>query len=295
MMDSASKPQPTSMALLLGIGLAFGLAGYLAFHWSYYGLSPAERPFDVRHAALRSSGSVGLSIGLAGTALMLLNLTYLVRKRLISIAWLGSLRKWMNFHVLTGLLGPSLIVLHTAFAPSSSLGKLALIAMFIVVATGVMGRYIYIHVPRSYHGRELEIGEVRRRLVEYREALEVLGVDPTSLKYESSTDAEENGKVGILSALRHMLQGDREAHRQFHQLQKRMSEKQADSAKSKEIHDLLHKLCRERQWLVRYHELRELMGAWRFFHRWLAVVLFLVVGFHILLAFRFGSLWIIQS
>lgn len=294
-MKSASLSRQIRIALPIGIGMAVGLAGYLALNWSYYGLPLAERPFDLRHAALRSSGGGGLVFGLIGTSLMLLNLTYLIRKRLISIAWLGSLRKWMNFHVLTGLLGPSLIVLHTAFAPSSSLGKLALISMVIVVATGVMGRYIYIHVPRSYHGRELEIGEVRRRLVEYREALEVLGVDPTSLKYESAADEEETGKVGILSALRHMLQGDRDAHDQFHQLQQRMTTQQLHSTCSKEIHDLLHKLCQERQWLVRYHELRELMGAWRFFHRWLAIVLFLVVGFHIVLAIRFGNLWIIHS
>jgi len=294
-MASIAQHRRINVALLLGFVLAVGFAAYLVMHWSYYRLPRTERLLDSRHAVLRSSGSSGLVFGVAGTVAMLLNLTYLVRKRLSAIAWLGSLRSWMRFHVLTGLLGPALVLLHSAFAPSSALGGLALTAMIIVVMTGLLGRYIYTHVPRSYRGRELELSEVRRRLVEYREALETLGVESAGLKLDSGPSGPESEVgTGLFAALRSLLAGDREARRQFRQLQVRLVSPHVDQAQAREILALLRQLCRERQWLLRYHELRGLMGSWRFFHRWLAVVMFLVVGFHIILALRFGDLWLFQ-
>ena len=55
---------------------------------------------------------------------------------------------------------------------------------------------------------------------------------------------------------------------------------------------LMRRLFRERQWLVRYRELRNLIGAWRFFHRWLAIVMLAAIFFHIVIAVDFGDLWI---
>ncbi len=62
---------------------------------------------------------------------------------------------------------------------------------------------------------------------------------------------------------------------------------------TRRILGLLKQFCRERSWLLRYHELRGLLGSWRFFHRWLAIVMLAVAAFHIGLAIRYGDLWII--
>ncbi|MCU0914585.1 MAG: hypothetical protein MUC88_08490 [Planctomycetes bacterium] len=43
---------------------------------------------------------------------------------------------------------------------------------------------------------------------------------------------------------------------------------------------------------MRCRELRNLLAAWRFFHRWLAIVMLAVVACHVGLALRFGDLWI---
>ena len=44
--------------------------------------------------------------------------------------------------------------------------------------------------------------------------------------------------------------------------------------------------------MVRYEELRKLMGAWRFLHRWLAIVMLILVVFHVAIGVNFGELWI---
>ena len=128
--------------------LSLGVAGVIALgalsyaHRDYYALSAEERPAHAEHARLRSSGTLGLAFGLAGTVAFLANLGYLVRKRFARTKWMGSLRAWMGFHVATGVFGASLILAHAAYLPRSALGVLASLALAIVVGTGLIGRYL---------------------------------------------------------------------------------------------------------------------------------------------------------
>jgi len=280
--------------LLLG-GTAGGVfLAYVVLNWGYYGLPLEDRLGDPRHGALRSSGRHGLTYAVLGTTLIVLNLGYLLRKQFGTIPWLGTLRTWMRFHVLTGLVGPALILLHTAFVSTSTLGGLALSAMLIVVVTGLVGRYIYTHVPRSYRGRELELEEVRQRLAQHKQNLQAFGVAPAGLGIDEGPLSVPKESKAILPALVHLVTGDREWHRQLRVLERRYRQEDRPDTEQAAVLDLLRRLCRERQWLIRYHELRGLMSSWRFFHRWLAIVLLLAVTLHVVLAAWFGNLWILQ-
>ena len=128
------------MFLLLAVAGVFALGAFTVAHRDYYELPDGERPAHAEHATLRSSGPIGLGAGLAGSAAFLLYLSYLVRKRMAKARWMGSLRAWMGFHVATGLLGATWVLLHAAFLPKSALGVLASAALAIVVATGLIGR-----------------------------------------------------------------------------------------------------------------------------------------------------------
>jgi hypothetical protein len=278
----------------VGVAAAGGFLIYLALHWGYYGLPVGERPEHPRHGALRASGQFGLTYAVAGTTLIVLNLGYLIRKRLSRFDWLGELRTWMRFHVLTGLVGPALIVLHTTLVSTSALGGLALSALLVVVVTGIIGRYIYTHVPRSYQGRELELEEVRQRLVQHEQNLRSLGLDPAGLGLDHSPTTATRQSQGVFPALLHLVSGDRAWHRQLREAERRYRRGAQPGAETAAALDLLRRLCRERQWLIRYHELRGLMSSWRFFHRWLAIVLLLTVALHVVLAVRFGNLWMFR-
>lgn len=62
----------------------------------------------------RASGLVGHGIGILGFVLMLMTETlYSIRKRVASAQW-GSMAGWLRFHVVTGLVGPYMVLLHTA-------------------------------------------------------------------------------------------------------------------------------------------------------------------------------------
>lgn len=276
-----------AMGLLSGGALAgVGLGG-----WDYYALSAEARPLHPRHDLLRSSGLVGLFCGLAGTALILLNLSYLVRKRLAHVSWLGTLRSWMHFHVWSGLTGAGFIVLHCSFLPRSSLGILALAGLGIVVVTGVVGRYIYSNVPRSLAGRELDREEVIEQLAKLGEQLESWGVEARLLEPPAAPGLDP--AKGVLARLAAVVAGNRATREDYRRLQASLRAQPALRTIAPRVLPAARRFYRGRQWLARYTELRALMGSWRFLHRWLAIVMLVLALFHIALAVRFGDLWIL--
>lgn len=260
----------------------------LAWHWDYYGLARQQRPFHDDHATLRSSGPVGLSSGIIGMVLFVLNLGYLVRRQLITVPGLGSLRSWMDAHVLTGLTGAGLIALHSAMAPVSALGTLALAAMIVTVATGIIGRTIYIQIPRSLEGRELLLEQVQDQFNAYRSRLEQSGVRVDCLDLQQRPHATEQEK-GLIDCFRAMIVGDRQRRRDYRRLRQHVLGSAELRPLAKAILPLAKAFCIRWQWLTRYRQLCALIASWRFFHRWLAVVMFCAVLCHVVLALWFGD------
>ncbi len=89
-----------------------------------------------------SSGLIGHGIGILGILLMLVaEVAYTWRKR-PDRTGPGPLRRWMQAHVFAGIVGPYLVLLHTAFEFRGLAGVLTL-AMLVVVVSGILGRYVY--------------------------------------------------------------------------------------------------------------------------------------------------------
>jgi hypothetical protein len=111
-----------------------------------------------------ASGLVGHGIGIVGFILMLLTATlYSIRKRLTDVRW-GSMAAWLRFHMVTGLVGPYMVLLHTAMR-FHGLAGLAMLLTVVVVISGLIGRYIYTAVPRVIEGAEPDVSSLNRRFV----------------------------------------------------------------------------------------------------------------------------------
>ena len=191
----------------------------------------------------------------------------------------------MGFHVLMGLMGPALVVFHSNFVPTSAIGALALGSMLVVVTSGVMGRYLLAFVPQAVGGSEVDLDELRRRLVVYRRKLAHLGIDPHLLGLEPS-ERRRLPFQGLIA----LAYGDREARQEFQRLEEAVKSRAGPGIQTRTILVLARRPMQERQWYVRYRELRRLVGAWRHLHRWLAIVLFGAAALHIAVALRFGGL-----
>jgi hypothetical protein len=121
-----------------------------------------------------ASSLVGHGIGIVGFILMLLTATlYSLRKLRTDTRW-GSTAAWLKAHMVMGLVGPYMVLLHTAMK-FNGLAGLAMLLTVVVVVSGLVGRYLYTRVPRTPDGTAAAAGAVDperlSRLVKRRKAL----------------------------------------------------------------------------------------------------------------------------
>lgn len=97
----------------------------------------------------------GHSIGIVGFTLMLMTETlYSLRKKSRSVRW-GRMSTWLQFHIITGLVGPYMVLLHTSWKFNGLAGVTTLLTVIIVIS-GFIGRYIFTMIPRTMDGFEIE-------------------------------------------------------------------------------------------------------------------------------------------
>jgi hypothetical protein len=95
-----------------------------------------------------ASSLVGHGIGVVGIVLMLMTATlYSLRKLSHSARW-GDMAGWLRFHMVTGLVGPYMVLLHTSMRFHGVAG-VAMLFTIVVVISGLVGRYLYTAVPRG--------------------------------------------------------------------------------------------------------------------------------------------------
>ena len=148
-------PLAAAFVTVVAIVVLFGLGG-----WTYYRAPLATRGYLPEHQWLRPSGTVGLPLGVAGTVAMLSTLPYAVRKRWRLLSRLGSLKSWLDVHIFFGIVGPLLVTLHTSFK-FNGLISVGYWLMMTVWASGFVGRYLYVRIPKSIRGIELTRDGVR--------------------------------------------------------------------------------------------------------------------------------------
>ena len=148
------------------------------------------------------SGS-GYWLGIVGSSLMILLLLYPLRKRIRVTRVFGSVAFWFRTHMVLGIVGPVLILLHSNFRLGSINSNVALTAMLIVSASGIVGRYLYGKIHVGLSGRKAEVREI---LADADVLKQIVGND---LAFGNRAVAELNafaqrgitGPKGILSGL----------------------------------------------------------------------------------------------
>jgi len=190
-----------SAILTLGLLAMGALVACLVWECDYCLLPQSQRPFHPEFEFFRPGGRAGLIWGLLAMTLIVFNLSYLLRRHLIGWQWLGSLRIWLSFHMMTGAIASLAVILHSTLTVSSPLATLAFWCLQLTTVTGLSGIIIYLRLSLS--------------LEEYQTG----GHEPSPA-------------------------------------------------------------------------VKRLIQTWRFLHRWLAILLLMVVVLHIYVSVRFGDLWI---
>ena len=149
--------------------LWLSLVALLAITGLYLGVS-------VRLGVPEARGLFGHSLGILGFTLMIATETlYSIRKRATRRVP-GRMSDWLQFHIFTGIVGPYMVFLHSAWA-YRGLAGLVLLMTAVVVASGFVGRYIYTAVPRTADGLVVEAEAIERALRQAEADLRGLQVD----------------------------------------------------------------------------------------------------------------------
>lgn len=120
---------------------------------------------------INPEAGLGYALGIVGGSLMLALLFYPLRKRMKSMRTWGSVGAWFRLHMILGVVGPVLVIIHSNFETQSLNAAVALYSMLIVSASGVVGRYIYGRIHRGLYGGKLEAKELIAEAQGFREGL----------------------------------------------------------------------------------------------------------------------------
>jgi len=145
---SPRRQRISGFAILLTLVL-LGITAVLAYRgWHYYGLSIEARRYDPDHKLLRPVGLYGNGYGWVAALLVVMNLSYLIR-RLLASSKLGAMRLWLDIHVFTGMLSAVFVSFHSAFQLRNWVAIVAAASLAVVVVTGLIGRFLYALTPAA--------------------------------------------------------------------------------------------------------------------------------------------------
>lgn len=125
---------------LIGVGAEILLRRY----WPAQSLGALLGPWfgDQEPVSYKPSRGYGHWLGYVGTVFMLLTLFYPLRTRCGVLKNWGVQSTWLSVHLWVGFIGATLVTYHSALKLDRWVG-LACYSMWLVVLSGVMGRYLY--------------------------------------------------------------------------------------------------------------------------------------------------------
>lgn len=103
----------------------------------------------------------GYWFGIVGGSMMLLLLLYPMRKRMHSMSKWLTVKFWFRIHMILGVLGPVLVMMHSSYHLGSLNGRIALFSMIVVAVSGLVGRYLYTRIHYGLYGSKATFGSLK--------------------------------------------------------------------------------------------------------------------------------------
>lgn len=269
----------------------FCLIGWLAWQGrDYYLTSAALRPRHPDYWDLKPGGRLGILFGVAGSSLMIVMLVYSVRKRIKFLRNLGSLRHWLDFHIVCGIFGPLFILLHSSFKVGG-LVAVSFWSMVVVAASGVLGRFLYLQIPRRRSGDELSLEEAEREIEGLGRTLrERFGLSEETLSRLDAVAARHAPAEANLAVL--LLRLPFDGWRLRRDLARTApSGEDLPPAAVRGLRRMAGQRAGLRRRILLWSRLQELFHYWHVLHKPFALLMYLFMTVHITVALATGYGW----
>ena len=255
------------------------LALYLSYvGFSYYNTPLEERFYHPRHNWFKPSGLYGQGLGVVGTFLILFGVSiYILHKRYNILGKRVRLKYLLEFHIFLCTLGPILVLFHTAFK-FGGIVSIAFWSMVAVVTSGVIGRFIYLQIPRTIEGRALSLNEVQDMKTNISEILDKrYTVDPATIQlFLSFTEVNNDGaSKASINTLKKALK--------------------SNSVNKDESQKIIRMVKNERSLsrkISRLETMKKYFKYWHVAHMPFALIMLVIVVIHVAIAITFGYKWI---
>jgi hypothetical protein len=278
-----------NLSLLIVLG---GLAVITLAGWEYYKLPAALRVRHDYHPWLKPSGYIGQSAGVLAFLMFLFMYLYPLRKRLRSWARLGSLPRWLNVHIACGLVVPLVGAIHAGWRFQGVIG-IGYAAMLLVSLSGIVGKYIYVHIPRSRAGVELSMAELEQRGAQLiDEIARKAGLDPAEVEQATASVSDRRGTRGLLATLGNLLAGDLMRFVSVHRLRRRWAgQGSLDKQALREVLGLARRQIRLTQQRRMLEATQRVFRFWHVIHQPFSITAFAAVMIHVAAVVGMGVTW----
>lgn len=298
---SRATPEPVKKERagdsLVGVFIVIGLLLLgSALGESYYFAPLADRVRHPLHAWLRPSGYVGQTAGIVTLLIFIFLWLYPLRKRVRWLAWTGAMAKWLDVHVSLALIIPFLGAIHAAWKFDGVIG-LGYWSMMVVCLSGIVGRYLYVHIPRSASGLELsaeEIAAERKELI--AEVARTSGLPMAQVESVLRSDPTPLEGAGFMKTLFIMAKDDLTRRRAARAL-RRICRNRPDGGKRldrKAVREVVRLASREMALTQQARILgatREIFRFWHVAHRPFALAALAAVLVHVGVVVAMGMTW----
>jgi hypothetical protein len=272
--------------------VAFSFLTVTYYGLSYYKLGIEDRVYDPDHVLFKPSGIYGHLYGIAGSLFMIAGvLLYMARKRFRFLLRIGLLKHWLEFHIFLCTLGPLLVLFHTSFKFGGFVA-ISFWSMVAVFASGVIGRFIYLQIPRSIEGRELTLSEIRDMKGDIAEIIRnSYNLDESS--FNTITESLKK-KVGIYhnTALARYISNRLEDRRSVRMVKKVLINNKLPRPESRKILKLVEEEITINRRIERLDTMQSLFKYWHVAHLPFALVMLIVMVIHVAVTIVFGYRWI---
>lgn len=244
--------------------------------YAYYNTSLEERFYQSDHELLKPNGFLGHGMGIIGSFLMVAGVSiYMLRKRWRLLARWGKLKHWLEFHIFLCTLGPILVLFHTSFK-FGGVVAISFWSMVAVVASGIIGRFIYIQIPRTIEGRELSLSEVRGMKTDIGEIL----VNRYALDKES------------MDAIAESTMGSRKERPGIPGIKQKLKENHLTRSQRSQVLKLVKNEISLNHRIDRLQTMQKLFKYWHVAHLPFALVMLVIMMVHIAVSIVFGYTWV---
>jgi hypothetical protein len=290
----SSRPFAVRAARAAGLVIVAGVGSILLYGLPYYSAPMAARVRHDLHPWLKPSGTIGQSLGLLALSLFLFLWLYPIRKRLGRRPALGSIPRWLDVHIVAGLLVPFVAATHASFRFHGLIG-LGYGSMFVVFVSGLVGRYFYVHIPRGKTGVTMtrdEVAAERRQLLHDVAVATGRGVPEIEARLAPETAVRPT--LNVLVVLARMVSDDLSRRRAVRALAEDLRQEGGPSLPPARRRDVVRLARRE---MALAQQVAMLEGAHRVFRWWhaahqpFAVTALLAVLLHVAVAEAMGQTW----